>query len=285
LHPLGEKPSSTPAPEVAERIARRAVGLALDSELSVSDAATLLAGDAKHDRFALEAARLRILRAASGPASQRAARAVWMAMQLVEADGGSSRTKSARHVLLIGMPGAGKGTQGRRLAAALDVPHIAMGDLIREVAREESPFGFQAQVFMERGLLVPDSLVLELVDRRFGTDDVRRRGFVLDGFPRTIEQAAALEVLLGARPVELVIELVVGPGTAHERLQARGRADDVTDAVARRVDDFEQRTAPVVYWYRSRAEVWSIDGERDVRDVTRDLSERVAAWDSHRNGI
>jgi adenylate kinase len=157
-----------------------------------------------------------------------------------------------------------------------------MGDLLREVACEESPFAFQAQVFMERGLLVPDSLVLELLARRFGADDVRHRGFVLDGFPRTIEQAGALDVLLGAQPVELVIELVVGSGTAHERLRSRGRADDVTDAVARRVHDFEQRTAPVVDWYRSRAEVWSIDGERDEPEVARELLDRAAAWNSRR---
>jgi adenylate kinase len=135
-------------------------------------------------------------------------------------------------------------------------------------------------VFMERGQLVPDSLVLELLARRFGADDVRNRGFVLDGFPRTIEQAGALDVLLGARPVEVVIELVVRPGTAHERLRSRGRADDVSDAVARRVDDFELRTAPVVSWYRPRAEIWSIDGERDEHEVARDLLDRVAAWNS-----
>ena len=135
---------------------------------------------------------------------------------------------------------------------------------------------------MERGLLVPDSLVLEIVARRFATDDVRTRGFVLDGFPRSIEQAVALEALLGSRPVEVVIELVVQADTARDRLAARGRADDRDGAVTHRVDDFEQRTTPVLYWYGARAEVWSVDGERADRDVTHDLLERMEAWDLRR---
>ncbi len=210
------------------------------------------------------------------------ARAVWMAMQLVDVGDGSRLALDTRRVVLMGMPGAGKGTQGERLARRLGVPHVAMGDLLRAVAREETPFGFQAKVFMERGLLVPDSLVLEIIARRFGSDDVRTRGFVLDGFPRSIEQAVALEALLGSRPVEVVIELVVQADTARERLSARGRADDRNEPVTHRVDDFEQRTTPVLYWYGARAEVWSVNGERADGDVTRDLFERMEAWDLRR---
>jgi adenylate kinase len=260
------------------------VGLALDPDIAIADAARLLAGDSGHDRCMLEAGRARILRSASGPVSQRAARAVWMAMQLVgvDVDDGSRLALDTRRVVLMGMPGAGKGTQGERLARWLGVPHVAMGDLLRDVAREETPFGFQAQVFMERGLLVPDSLVLEIIARRFAADDVRTRGFVLDGFPRSIEQAVALEALLGSRPVEVVIELVVQTDTARERLLSRGRADDCNGAVTHRVDDFEQRTTPALYWYGARAEVWSVDGERAERDVTCDLLERMEAWDLRR---
>ena len=282
MSPLGDNSGCSPTERAAERLGRRAVGLALDPDISVADAARLLAGDAGHDRGMLEAARAQILRSANGPASQRTARAVWMAMQLVEVDDGSRLALDTRRVVLMGMPGAGKGTQGERLGRWLGVPHVAMGDLLRGVAREETPFGFQAQVFMERGLLVPDSLVLEIVARRFAADDVRNRGFVLDGFPRSIEQAVALEALLGSRPVEVVIELVVQTDTARERLSARGRADDRDRAVTHRVDDFEQRTTPVLYWYGARAEVWSIDGERPDRDVTRDLLERMEAWDLRR---
>jgi adenylate kinase len=257
--------------------------LALDPDVSVADAARLLVGDSRHDRMLLGAARLRILQTANGPASQRAARAVWMAAQLIDGDDEQERGVETRRVVLVGMPGAGKGTQGRQLARALDVPHVAMGELIRDIAREESPFGFQAQLFMERGLLVPDSLVLEIIARRFAADDIRTRGFVLDGFPRTIEQAIALEALLGSRPVEVVIELVVDADTAQRRLQSRGRLDDIDEAVTRRVSDFEQRTTPVLYWYGARAEVWAIDGERDEADVTRALLERIAEWDTRRS--
>ena len=260
------------------------MGLASDPDIAVADAARLLAGDAEHDRDTLEAARIRILRAANGPASQRAARSVWMAVQLLDADDDRPPTFDTPRIVLVGMPGAGKGTQGRRLALELDVPHVAMGALVRGVAREETPFGFQAKLFMERGDLVPDSLVLEILARRFAADDVRRRGFVLDGFPRTIEQAVALDALLGSRPVDIVIELVVRTDTAQERLRSRGRLDDVDRAVTRRIDDFVQRTTPLLEWYRERAdaEVWAIDGERDEVDVSRELLGRIHEWDDSR---
>jgi len=284
MRSLGEATTFEFAAPGAERLARRAVGLALDRDVSLADAARVLVGESRCDRRTLDAARIRILRAASGgPTSQRAARAVWMAQQLLDADDHQHRGFDARRVLLVGMPGAGKGTQGERLARTLDVPHIAMGDLIRQVAREESPFGFQARLLMERGLLVPNSVVLEIIARRFAADDVRRDGFVLDGYPRTIEQAVALEALLGSSMVELVIELVVSTDVARERLQLRGRSDDHGDAITRRLDEFEQWTAPVVYWYRARAEVWSIDGERGHHDVTDELAERIVSWDARRH--
>ena len=185
-------------------------------------------------------------------------------------------------LVLLGRQGAGKGTQCARLSRHYVVPHISTGDMLRAAVREGTEFGRKAEEFMHAGELLPDDIMVGIVDERLERDDTRARGFVLDGFPRTIEQAGALDVLLGAQPVELVIELVVGSGTAHQRLRSRGRADDVTDAVARRVDDFEQRTAPVVDWYRSRAEVWSIDGERDEHEVARDLLDRAAAWNSRR---
>jgi adenylate kinase len=283
LHSFGETPPFPPMAHGAERIARRAVGFALDPALSVTDAATLLVGEARGDRRLLEAARLRILRAASGPTSEKAARSTWMAVQLLDAEDIAPGTfGDTPRVLLVGMPGAGKGTQGERLAAALDVSHVAMGNLVREVAAEETPFAFQAQVFMERGHLVPDSLVLEIIARRFTAEDVRTGGFVLDGFPRTIEQAAALDALLGSRPIDVVVELVVHAETAYERLRSRGRLDDVTDAVTRRVRDYEEKTTPVLYWYGSRTEVWSIDGERADREVTDDLLERVREWETRR---
>ena len=151
----------------------RAVGFALDADISVGDAARLLVVDAQHDRMVLEAARVRILRAANGPVGQRAARSVWMAVQLLDADDDRPDAFDTPRIVLVGMPGAGKGTQGRRLAGALDVSHVAMGALVREVAHEETPFGFQAQLFMERGDLVPDSLVLEILASRFAADDIR----------------------------------------------------------------------------------------------------------------
>src|SRR4051812_27026374 len=152
MQSLGEGPTFQSGAPGAERLARRAVGLALDPDVSLADAARLLVGECRCDRRTLDAARVRILRAATGgPTSQRAARAVWMAQQLLDAGNHRDRGSDARSVLLVGMPGAGKGTQGERLARALDVPHIAMGDLVRDVAREETPFGFQARLLMERG--------------------------------------------------------------------------------------------------------------------------------------
>jgi adenylate kinase len=269
----------------AEHLARRAVGFALDPDISIDDSARVLATEAHGDQHLLEAARFRILRAASGPASDRAARAVWIARQLVDADDDGWRAvDETRRVVLVGIPGAGKGTQGARLARTLAVPHISMGDLVRAVATEETPFAFQAQVFMDSGRLVPDSLVLDILARRFEADDVRRHGFVLDGFPRTLDQAVALDALLGARRVEVVVELVVEPCTARARLRARGRPDDGDEVVERRMAEFERETAPVVYWYHSRAEIWSVDGDRRDDHVTDDLSARVDAWMARRRG-
>ena len=135
---------------------------------------------------------------------------------------------------------------------------------------------------MERGRLVPDSLVLEILARRFGAEDVRTRGFVLDGFPRTIDQAVALDALLGPRRIELVVELVVRAECARERLRLRGRPGDTDEAVRRRIAEFEHQTAPVLYWYRSRAETWSIDGDRSGDHVTGELTERVDEWGRRR---
>ena len=259
------------------------MGFALDPDLSVDVAARILVDEAHGDGHLLEAARLRILRAASGPASEQAARTVWIACQLLAAEGDAWRaTGDVRRVVLVGMPGAGKGTQGERLAEAMGVPHISMGGLIREVADQESVFAFQAQVFMGRGRLVPDSLVLELLGQRFGAEDVRTRGFVLDGFPRTIDQAVALDALLGPHRIEVVVELVVGAHTTRDRLRSRGRPDDTDDAISRRIEEFERQTIPVLYWYRPRAELWSVDGDRADDDVTLELADRMKEWVSRR---
>jgi adenylate kinase len=282
--PHGRSNESPPTAGSAEHLARRAVGLALDPQISVTDAARLLMGEAHGDRHLLEAARFRILRAASGPASQRAARAMWMARQLLDSDDDWRAIEGTRRVLLMGMPGAGKGTQGARLARAMGVPHISMGDLVRNLADAETAFAFQAQVFMERGRLVPDSLVLEILARRFEADDVRTRGFVLDGFPRTIDQAVALDVLLGPRRVELVVELVVDPRTARDRLRSRGRTDDTDEAITSRIAEFERETRPVAYWYHSRAETWTVDGDCDDDRVTQELAQRADAWMARRCG-
>jgi adenylate kinase len=208
-----------------------------------------------------------------------AARALWTALRDAAPDGDSSR-RARRHptrrrtsilrVVVLGPPGAGKAAFGQRLAECLGLAHVVAGDLLREVAAEETPRGFQAQLLVNSGHLVPDDLVTEVVMARLAQLDVRARGFVVDGFPRTIEQATALENLLGAASIDAVVELVVPPESAVARLRLRGRADDASSAIERRARAYDEETRPMLEMYEGRGLVWRVDGDRLVDAVTDD---------------
>ena len=127
----------------------------------------------------------------------------------------------ALNLIMLGPPGAGKGTQAERLSARLRVPHIATGDLFREHLRQATPLGTMAKTFMDRGELVPDAIVLRVVREQMRDGGLMDDGFVLDGFPRTVAQAEALDAIASERPLDAVIDLVVPRDLVLSRLSAR----------------------------------------------------------------
>ena len=175
--------------------------------------------------------------------------------------------------LLLAPPGAGKGTQGERLSELYGVPHLATGDALRRHVREETDLGRQAQAFMNRGELVPDRLVLELV-RLLIAEPVPLEGFILDGFPRTLGQAqAAFEWgRANGRTFHAVISLDVPDDELVRRLldrgMALGRADDEEDTIRHRLAVYAEATAPLLEFYRARQILVDVDGTGSVEEVT-----------------
>ncbi len=154
-------------------------------------------------------------------------------------------------VVLLGPPGAGKGTQAVRLAEKLGVPHISTGELFRHNISEGTPLGVRAKQYLDAGELVPTSLTNDLVDDRLNDSDAAA-GFILDGFPRTIDQARALHDMLERRGLKLdaVLELRVPEQVLVERLAARGRADDTEDVIRNRFRVYRDETAPLLDYYQ-----------------------------------
>jgi len=175
-------------------------------------------------------------------------------------------------LIFLGPPGSGKGTQAKLLAERLGVPAISTGDMLRDAVRRGTPVGRRAQAIMEAGELVPDDLVISLVRERIALPDARN-GFLLDGFPRTIEQAKALERILegNAASVDGVINLFVPEGTLVERLLGRaaleGRSDDRRETVAERLRVYREKTAPLVEYYRGLGLLYDVDGSGSVEEV------------------
>jgi adenylate kinase len=176
-------------------------------------------------------------------------------------------------LLLIGAPGAGKGTQATRIAEHFHVAHISSGDLLREHVRDETAIGRAAQEYMARGDLVPDVLVLDML-RKPVIEAVAAGGYVLDGFPRTVEQAEAAYAIakdLGVA-VQVAVNLEVDPASLVARLVARGaesgRSDDTPEVIAHRIEVYEERTRPLLDYYRARERLISVNGDRPVNEVT-----------------
>jgi adenylate kinase len=164
-------------------------------------------------------------------------------------------------IILIGPPGAGKGTQCQRLIEMLRVPHLSTGEMLREEVKAKTPAGVEAARFMDRGQLVPDPIILGMVSRRLSEPDCRD-GCLLDGFPRTLPQAEILDDLLERRAMSVdgVIELAVPRDELVRRMLARKRADDDPEIFAKRIESFEVQTAPLLDYYARQGKLASIDG-------------------------
>jgi adenylate kinase len=183
--------------------------------------------------------------------------------------------------LLLAPPGAGKGTQGDRLAQIYKVPHIATGDLLRAYLAQSTSTGHGALETMERGELVPDDLVVALVLERIGDPELLS-GFVLDGFPRTISQAQlAYEwALANDRTFQAVVSLDVPRDELVRRLLRRGqkggRSDDTRETIAERLRVYSEHTAPLLDFYRSRGILMEIEGTGTIEEVTNRIRARLA---------
>jgi adenylate kinase len=188
---------------------------------------------------------------------------------------------SAR-LLLIGPPGAGKGTQAQRLSQALGVPAISTGDIFREHLRNETELGLKAKAYMAEGNNVPDSLTNDLVRDRLSQPDAAD-GFLLDGYPRTIDQVRALDEYLAEHnaSMDAVVELVAEPDIVVERLKKRaldqGRADDDEAVVRHRLEVYAEQTAPLIDIYAARGMLSKVDGIGEITEVTDRIEHELAA--------
>jgi adenylate kinase len=202
-------------------------------------------------------------------------------------------------LVVLGKQGAGKGTQCVRLSHHYVVPHVSTGDMLRAAVKQGTPLGKKAKALMDLGELLGDQLIMEMIEERLGESDVRARGFVLDGCPRTVAQAEGLAAMLTPYDLDLVIDLEVHTTQVLRRLAARRvcvdcganystsspplinwtcdvcggevvqREDDTEEAISRRLELYEVQTAPLVEWYRARHQLETVPGTGTPDTVTR----------------
>jgi adenylate kinase len=193
-----------------------------------------------------------------------------------------ARAMKPRNLLLLGAPGAGKGTQAIRLAAELGVPHVSTGDLLRAAVKAGTPLGHEAKGFMDRGELVPDSVVIGVAVERIARPDAKN-GFVLDGFPRTLAQAEALDAELARLGMQLdrCIVLMVDEENLIARLlkraQIEGRADDNEATIRNRMRVYRTQTEPLIAYYQRKGLVRELDGSGAIEAVEQRIQAGLAA--------
>jgi adenylate kinase len=185
------------------------------------------------------------------------------------------------NLIIFGAPGAGKGTQSAFLTEAYHIPQISTGDILRAQRRAGTPLADQVKGYMDRGELVPDDLMIEIVKHRLEQPDAKR-GFILDGFPRTVAQAQALDKMLDQlqRRIDAVIYLRVSRQALMDRLSHRAsveRTDDTPEVIANRIDVFLKYTAPLIDYYQAQGKLENVDGQQPIDTVRADIERRLGA--------
>lgn len=187
-------------------------------------------------------------------------------------------------LILLGPPGAGKGTQAKNLIDTYGIPQLSTGDILRSAIKAGTPMGLQAKKVMDLGNLVSDDIVNGIVSERLDQDDAKK-GFILDGFPRTIPQAESLDQMLADRGVKLdaVVELTADPeeltrriiNRARESAASGARADDNEEVIRNRLAVYREQTAPLVEYYRAKGLLKTVDGMAPVDEVTAGIRRAV----------
>lgn len=170
-------------------------------------------------------------------------------------------------LLFVGPPGAGKGTQAARVAERVGIPHISTGDMFRDHVSRGTELGMRVDTIMKAGEYVPDEITVEMIGERIAEPDASR-GFILDGFPRTVGQVDALDGLIGRHGLDMVVVFDVDEDALIERLLARGRLDDTEETIRNRFKVYQDQTARLLDIYNSRGIVVSIDGLGEIEEVT-----------------
>ncbi|MEM6714317.1 MAG: adenylate kinase [Cyanobacteria bacterium P01_C01_bin.147] len=185
--------------------------------------------------------------------------------------------------IFLGPPGAGKGTQASLLADRWQIPHISTGDILRAAIAGKTSLGIQARSHVEAGELVPDILIMALIRERFGEPDMRQ-GWILDGFPRTLAQAQALDELLAMvrQPYPQAIYFEVSTENLVTRMLGRGRQDDTAAVIRRRLEIYQADTTPLIDFYQKRECLIKIDGNHSPDAVTQTLQESLLVHQSSR---
>lgn len=205
------------------------------------------------------------------------------------------------NIIFLGPPGAGKGTQAQRICAALNIPQISTGDILRRAIKEQTPTGVKAKSYIDAGKLVPDEVIIDIVKERLGQDDCKS-GYILDGFPRTVPQA---EALAGFATIDSVIELAVDDQHLINRLSGRRvclkcgatyhismlngqttcacgeeliqRDDDKPETVLSRLNVYHEQTAPLTAFYKEKGLLHAIDGAQDMDVIFKSIMETLGA--------
>ncbi len=185
------------------------------------------------------------------------------------------------NIILLGPPGAGKGTQAKFLEDTRGMKQLSTGDMLRAEITAQSPLGLKVKEIMDNGGLVSDDIMIEMISNRIDQPDCSK-GFILDGFPRTVPQAKALDKMLFVknRALNAVIQLTVDEGILLSRIEKRAaesganaRADDNADALKKRLEVYREQTAPILPYYESQAVLRQVDGMAPIEDVSRQIKE------------